>query len=123
MSVFLGVGFFQIGANRVQIGNRLLPADSRFQVSERHEHPPVPARVQIISELSDVYDRYEQIGIKKHQSSVKLRRRDADNRKRVFAQLDDTPYHAGVILKMRVPIRIAKHNIRSAVWPLLIGRV
>src|SRR5213075_1896953 len=52
LSVFLGVGFFQIGANRVQIGNRLLPADSRFQVSERHEHPPVPARVQIISELS-----------------------------------------------------------------------
>ena len=61
--------------------------------------------------------------ITKDQSSVKLRRYNAHNRKRVFAQLDDTPDHAAVILKMRVTIRIAKHNIRSAVWPLLIGRM
>src|SRR5271155_2921510 len=47
----LGVSLFQIGANGVQVGNRLCRSDSRLQMSGRLKYPMDPARVQVISRV------------------------------------------------------------------------
>src|SRR6202030_4862129 len=42
---------------------------------------------------------------------------------RMLVQLDRAADHAAIILKMAVPIRVGKHDIRSAVWAALVGCV
>lgn len=59
--------------------------------------------------------------MEKHPGPIKLRGRDADDSKRMFVQLDDAADNASIILKTSVPIRIAEHDIWSAMGAMLIG--
>ena len=54
---------------------------------------------------------------------MEIRRRYTDDRERMLVQLNGAAHHAAIILKMAVPIRVAEHDIRSAVRAMLIGAV
>ena len=54
---------------------------------------------------------------------MKLRRGYTHDREGMLVELNCTSRHARIILEARVPIRIAEHDIRSAVVAVLIGSV
>ena len=70
-----------------------------------------------------VHHRHKEIGRDEHESPAKVRRRHAEDGKRMFVHLNDAAHHATIIVKMAVPIRVAEHDIRSAVGAMLIGGV
>ena len=41
----------------------------------------------------------------------------------MFVHLDDAAQHAVIIVEMGVPVRVAEHDVRSAIRPVLIGAV
>src|ERR1700675_2405925 len=88
-----------------------------------HQNAAVPARIQHIHPLYLllVDDRHPEIGKDKQQSSPELRRCYAQDSKRMLVQLNRTAHHAAIILKMAMPKHVGEHDIRSAVWTLLIG--
>src|SRR5438552_14725735 len=98
--VVLGIGFFEIGADGVQIGNRLCRSDSRFQMSHGHKNPAVAARVQVIYalDLLLVHDGHKETRIEKHQGAVEAGRRYTDDGKGLLVDLDNAAYHAAIIL-------------------------
>ena len=123
--VVLGIGFFQIGADGVQISNRLCRSDSRFQMSHGHKDPAVAARVQVIHalDLLLVHDGNKETRIEEHQGAVEAMRRHADDGKGMLVDLNNAAYHAAIILKMRVPIVVSENDVGSAVRAMLIGGV
>src|SRR5439155_4721435 len=123
--VVLGIGLFEIGADGVQIGNRLCRSDSRFQMSHGHKDPAVAARVQVIYtlDLLLVHDGHKETRIEEHQGAVEAGRRNANDGKGMLVHLNDAAHHAAIILKMRVPIVVGENDVGSAVRAMLIGSV
>src|ERR1700683_4337935 len=66
---------------------------------------------------------HKEIGREKHQSAVEIRRGDAHDGKRIFIYLNNAAYHAGIIVKIAMPVRVGEDDIGSAVRAMLIGRV
>src|SRR5215813_9525288 len=83
----------------------------------------VAPRVQNIfsDQLLLVDDGNKEIGRDKQQSPAEVGRRYTDDSERMLVQPYRTAYHASVVLKMAVPIRIGEHEIRRAAGPVLIG--
>ena len=126
MAIVFGIGLFQIRADRVQIGGRLRRSDSRLQMPHRHEKSsgsPRAFRTLVPSTCSWFTIGTKKSGEKNNRVPWKLRRRHADDGKRMLVQLDHAAHHAAIILKMAVPIRVHEHDIRSAVGAVLIGGV
>jgi len=85
----------------------------------------IPARVQpgLTIQLPLVNDRHKKIDSAKQQCPAKIRRPNADDGERMLVQLNCAPQHPSISVEMAVPIRVAQHDIRCAVWPMLIGAV
>src|SRR6266849_3906763 len=83
----------------------------------------LPARIQIIRPLHLllVDHRHKEIRREKQQGPVELRRRHAEDGKRMLVDLNCAAHNATIILKMYMPVRVAEHNVRSAVRAMLIG--
>src|SRR5215467_6023504 len=94
-------------------------------MSHHSKDPTLPALVQLILpiDLFQIDHRYNEIGKEKHKSPMELRRRYAQNGKRIFIHLNNTAHHTGIFVKMAVPIRVREHDVRSAVSAMLIGRM
>jgi len=64
------------------------------------------------------------IGTKKSAEKINTvrgtRRRYPDDGKRMLVELENTPHHAEVTLKMALPISVGEHNIGSAVRAMLV---
>ena len=90
-----------------------------------HEERAIPAIIQLIVavHLLAIHNRHKEIGREKDQSPAKLRRGYADDRERMFVDLNHSAQYAAIILEMGVPIRIAEHDVRSAVETVLIRGV
>ena len=105
--IVFGVGFFQVGAYRVEIGDGLGLRHSRLDMPQHHENVALPAIVQDIDALNLFlldHGRPE-VGVEEDQSSVEVRRRDAEDGKGVLVHLDDAAHDVAIVLKMGVPIR------------------
>ncbi len=85
----------------------------------------VATRVQEIFpvHLLLVDDGHKKIGRDKQYCPAEIGRGYTDDRERMLAQPNSAAHHAGIILKVAVPICIAQHEIRSAVAAVLIGTV
>src|SRR5215467_4566864 len=68
-----------------------------------------------------VYYGYPEIGREEDNGSAEFRRSHAKDRERMLIQLNRPPHHAAIIVKVSVPIGVAEHDKRSAVWPTIIG--
>ena len=125
LPVIFGIVLFEIRANGIQICNSLCPADARLQMPDDLEEPASAAFVQITVtvKLFLVDQRQKEIRMEKHQSPVKFRRRHAEDREGMFVHLHYAPDYTGIIFKMRVPVRIAEHQVRCTVRTMLIGLV
>src|SRR5438270_8132571 len=62
----------------------------------------------------------KKVGSGKQQRAVELGRRHANHGERSRIQLNFPPHHSAVALKMLLPIRIAQHNVGSAVGSMLV---
>src|SRR5215469_14735407 len=79
----------------------------------------IPARVHLVVH----HNGHKETGRKSYQSSTESRRCDADDRDGMVVEVNGMAHDARIVVKMRVPICIAEHHIRSAVWPILIRSV
>src|ERR1700674_1241982 len=70
-----------------------------------------------------VHHGHKEVRRDEHYSPAKLRRRYADDGKRMLVQLNRTAHYATIIVKMAVPICVTEHDIRSAVRTMIIGKV
>src|SRR5262249_9376319 len=123
---FFGVGFLQVCADGVEIGDGLGRSDSRLQMAQRLKNgAPVPALVQNILSLYLllVHQRRIQIKREKYRCPAELRRRYTDDGKRMLVQSDRSSHRPGIILKMGVPKCVAEHDIGCAVGAMLMGGV
>src|SRR5215469_6082320 len=68
-------------------------------------------------------DRHKKIRRDKNQGAAECWRRYANDRKRMFVQLNGSTDHGTIVLEMTVPVRVAEHQIRRAIRPVLIGSV
>ena len=83
----------------------------------------VCAIIQATRPVILVDDWHKKIGRENQYTPAEPRRRNTNDCKRMFIELNNAAYHAAVILKMGVPIFVGKHDIWRAVWSLLIGWV
>src|SRR6267154_2280067 len=81
--------------------------------------PTVSARVQ--ETLVLVNDRNKESSRENQYSPAERGRRYPDYGKRMLVELENTPHHAEVTLKMALPISVGEHNIGSAVRAMLVG--
>src|SRR5271156_5738586 len=94
-------------------------------MSHRLKYPTDPSRVQVVplSDLLLVHYRNKKIGIEKQEGPMELRWRYTEDGKRMLVHLNKPAHYASIVLKMAVPIRIAEHDIESAVRAMLIRAV
>jgi len=120
-----GIGLFEISSDGVQIGDGLRGRDSRLQMSRRHHEVLFISDIENVpvSELLIVHDRRPEIGKEEQQGSLERRRRHAEDGEGMLVYLDHMANHAGIVLKVGVPISVTEHQIGSAVRAVLIGVV
>src|SRR5260221_171767 len=121
--IVFGIRLFQIGADGIQIGDSLCLSDSGLEMSHGHKNPAFAARVELVRplDLLLVDDGSKETGIEKHESSAEARRRHTDDGVGMLVHLSNAADDAAVILKMSMPIVVAKNDVRSAVGAMLIG--
>src|SRR5580693_3933584 len=91
----------------------------------RHKNETMTARVQVVPSfyLLLIHERNEESGIEEYQGAVESGGRDAEDGVGILVHLNDAADDAAIVLKMRMPIRIAEHDVGRAVWAVLIGSV
>ena len=94
-------------------------------MSDDHKNPTASAIVQVIRSiyLLVVHHGDKEIGRDEHDGPAKLRRRYAEDGKRMLVQLNRTAHDATIIVKVAVPICITEDDIRIAIRTMLIGKV
>jgi hypothetical protein len=94
----------------------------RCPITEQLARAP---RVQLIRplDLFFVDDRHKRLGTEEHHRPVEGWRCDPNNRVRMFVEPDHAPHHAGIVLKVRVPVGVAQHQVRRAVRTVLVSGV
>src|ERR1700741_3461577 len=91
-------------------------------MSNRLENPPACAPVQILLTLKADH-WHKEIRRKQQKRSAKLRRSHTNDRVWPLIHFHTAAHHAGVLLKMAVPIGVAEHDVRSAARSMLIRGV
>src|SRR5689334_5948311 len=122
-TILFGVGLSEPGSDRVQIGICLIRRDSLLQMSNRLKYSRAISSIAqdvFLGQLFGVHDRNIERRHEKQYRPAEVRRRDADNRKRMFVHLHDAADYGAVALKMTHPIRMTQNDVRGAVGTLLI---
>src|ERR1700693_4822361 len=121
LRIVFGIALFERGTNRVQVGNRLRWSDSRLHVSKHLANPTTSARFQEIRcvVLLLVDDGHKKIGREDQHSPAKPGRGYTDDGIRMAVETENPAHDATTVLKMGVPIRVGKHDMRST----LVGGV
>jgi len=94
-------------------------------VSYDHEDPTCTAIVQVSScvYLFVIHQGHEEVWGNKENGPTEIGRRNANNGEGMLVDLHHLADDASVIVKTRVPIRVAKDDIWGAVGPAIIGVV
>src|SRR5580692_7622788 len=88
-----------------------------------HKDETLAAGVQVVHSfyLLLVHERHEETRVEKYQRPVEAGRCHAEDGEGMLVHLNYAADDAAIVLKMRVPIRIAEHDVGGAVWAVLIG--
>src|SRR6185437_810183 len=88
-------------------------------------HPAPSAHIQetLAIDLFLVHNRHKEIARESYKSPAEFRRRHAENRKRVFIELNGATDDATIVFEAVVPIRIRKDDVGSAVGPMFVRGV
>src|SRR5690242_18818709 len=68
-----------------------------------------------------VHERDVEIGIHDQQRAAEFWRRDADDRERMFVELNSASYYGRIVVEAGMPIRVAEDSIGRAIHSVLIG--
>src|SRR6202041_2602848 len=70
-----------------------------------------------------VHHRQEDIWSEKQDGPLEPWRRHANDSECLPVEANNATHHGAIVLKMAVPICVGEHDIRRAVWAMLIGIV
>ena len=77
----------------------------------------------VAGQLLLVHDGHKEIRSEKQDGPLEPWRRHAKDGEWMLVEPNNAAHHAAIVLKMAVPICVGEHDIRSAVWAMLIGIV
>src|SRR5215468_7336462 len=94
-------------------------------MSDHAENRTLPALFQVVLalDLFPVHYGDKEIGKEEHQSPMEPGRRHAHDGKGTPIHLDNAANHAGIIVKMAMPIGVGEHDVGSAVRTVLVDGV